>query len=222
MFDSEAEPVSFSLEGLSRHSFGDRWRFGIECEVQDCDVDPWGTLEPFGSFWLWAEGRTIGNTDVSEQLTLAFSRLRSSASYAGQRPDNRFLGMSNTDKLNFVRWVGYGEDHEFCAERWGGRCLDGARAEDVKSYWVIPPGDSPFFDDWEAILLERETAETLVWRYQRRERRECVEVAVPSGMFAEVCQKACDWFDRLRSERMGETLRVPEPGERPRFLRRIY
>jgi len=28
------------------------------------------------------------------------------------------------------------------------------RTEDVKPYWVVPPGDSPFFDDWEAILLD--------------------------------------------------------------------
>jgi hypothetical protein len=181
MVDPRTDPVSFCHGGLSRFAFGDRWYFGMECEVQDCDVDPWGTLEPFGSFWLWAEGRTIGNPDVSEQLTLAFSQLRSSAGYAGQRPDDRFPGMNNIDKLDFVRWVGYGEDHEFCAERWGGRCLEEARAEDVESYWVIPPGHSPFFDDWEAILLEGETTETLIWRHQRRGLAECAEIAVCSG-----------------------------------------
>lgn len=222
MSDPKAEPVSFCLGGVTRYSFGDRWHFGIECEVQDCDVDPWGTLEPFGSFWLWVDGRAIGNTNESEQLTLAFSQLRSSARYAGQRLDDRFPGMSNLDKLNFVRWVRWGEDDEFSGERWGGRHLDMARTEDVESYWVIPPGHSPFFDGWEAILLEGETTETLVWRYWRKETVECEEAAVQSGTFAEVCLKACDWFDRLRVKRMGSTLRVPEPGERPRFLRRIY
>jgi hypothetical protein len=130
--------------------------------------------------------------------------------------------MSNVDKLDFVRWIRWGEDHEFCAERWGGRCLEEARTENVESYWVIPPGHSPFFDDWEAILLEGETTETLIWRRDRTGLAECAEVAVHSGTFAEVCLKACDWFDRLRVERMGSTLRVPEPGERPRFLPRIY
>ena len=86
MFDPKAEPVSFCPGGLSRYAFGNRWHFGIECEVQDCDVDPWGTLEPFGSFWLWVGGRAIGNTDVSEQLVLDFSTLRPSVSWSGRQP----------------------------------------------------------------------------------------------------------------------------------------
>ena len=103
MSDVNAEPVSFCLNGRSRYAFGDRWRFGIECEVQHCEVDPWGTLEPFGSFWLWVKGRAIGNTDVSEQLVSGFSRLRASRRCSGRRTDDRFPGMTNLDKLDFVR-----------------------------------------------------------------------------------------------------------------------
>ena len=222
MFDPKAEPGSFRLGGMCRYAFGDRWNFGLECEIQDLDVDPWGTLEPFGSCWLWIRGRIMGNTDVSEQLTIAFSQLRSSLGKAGKRNDDRFPGMSNLDRLDFIRWVGWGDDHEFCAERWGGRHLDEARGEDVGSYWVVPPGHSPFFDDWEAILLEGETTETFAWRDQRKGTAECEEAAVPSGTFAEVCLKACDWFDGIRLKRMDTTLRAPESGERPRFLPRIY
>lgn len=39
--------------GSERFMFGDRWRFGIECEVQNCELDPWGSPEPYGSLWLW-------------------------------------------------------------------------------------------------------------------------------------------------------------------------
>lgn len=222
MSDVKAEPVSFCLNGLSRYAFGDRWRLGVECEVQDCDVDPWGTLEPFGSFWLWVEGRAIGNTDVSEQLVAGFSRLRASARYSGQRADDRFPGMTNLDKLDAVRWVGWGDDDEFRPELWGGLSLDQARTEDVRPYWVFPPGESPFFDEWEAILLEREMIETLVWRHQRGGLSSSHEVELPLGLFSYVCTRACDWFDRLRQERMGSTLREPKEGERPRFLKRIY
>jgi len=222
MSNVNAEPASFCPDGLSRYAFGDRWRFGVECEVQDCDVDPWGTLEPFGSFWLWVEGRAIGNTDVSEQLVLGFSALRASVRYSGQRADNRFPGMTNLDKLNLVRWVGWGDDDDFRPELWGGRSRDQARNEDVKSYWVAPPGDSPFFDDWEAILLEREMAETLVWRHERGGFLSSQEAELPLGFFSEVCTWACDWFDRFRRERMGSTLREPKEGERPRLLKRIY
>jgi hypothetical protein len=222
MTDLKVEPASFSLEGRSRYAFGDRWQFSVECEVQHCEVNPWGTLDPFGSCWLWVEGRAIGNTDASEMLTLAFSQLRSSAGFAGQRTDQRFPGMSNLDKLDFIRWVGWGEDDAFQAERWGRKNLKEARAEDVKPYWVFPPGYSPFFDDWGAILIEGETTETLVWQHQGRELYEFAEARLQPGMFVDVCSKACDWFEGYRAERMGSTLRVPEPGERPRLLHRIY
>jgi len=222
MSDVKAEPVSFCLNRLSRYAFGDRWSFGVECEVQDCDVDPWGTLQPFGSFWLWVEGRAIGNTDVSEQLVSGFSTLRASVRYSGRRADSRFPGITNIDKLNLVRWVGWGDDDEFRPELWGGRSLDQARTEDVKPYWVVPRGDGPFFDDWEAILLEREMTETLVWRHQRGGFSSSQEVELPLGLFSEVGTRACDWFDRLQQERMGSTLRELKEGERPRLLKRIY
>jgi hypothetical protein len=222
MSNLEAEPVSFCLNGASRYAFGNRWSFGIECEVQDCDMDPWGTLEPFGSIWLWAEGRAIGNTNYSEQLVLGFSTLRTSVRYSGGRPDNRFPGMTNLDKLNAVRWVGWGDDDEFRPELWGGLSLDQARTEDVEPYWVIPPGHSPLFDGWEAILLEREMAETLVWKYEQRGFSTSQEAELPLGLFSEVCTIACDWFDNLQRERMGSTLREPKEDERPRLLKRIY
>jgi hypothetical protein len=77
--------VSFTIDRLTRYMFGDRWRFGIECEVQDCEVDPWGTLEPFGSFWFRVGGRAVGNTDAAEQLVLAFSPLPQLALLSGNR-----------------------------------------------------------------------------------------------------------------------------------------
>jgi hypothetical protein len=129
--------------------------------------------------------------------------------------------MTNLDKLSLVRWVGWGDDDEFRPELWGGRSPEQARTEDVKPYWVVPPGDSPFFDDWEAILLEREMTETLVWRHQRGGFSSFQEVELPFGLFSEVCTRACDWFDRLQQERMGSTLREPKEGERPRLLKRI-
>ena len=130
--------------------------------------------------------------------------------------------MTNLDKLDLVRWVGWGDDDEFRPELWGGRSLDQARTEDVKPYWVVPPGDSPFFDNWEAILLEQEMSETLVWRYQRGVFSYSREVELPMGLFSEVCTSACDWFDRIQRERMGSTLRESKEGEKPQLLERIY
>src|SRR4051812_9781522 len=113
--DHEAEP-SVSFYDLARYSFGNRWQFAVECEVQDCERDPWGSREPYGSFWLWLGGRVVGNTDEAEQLVHAFTPLSELARRSGDRPDARFAGMTNLQKLDLVIWARFGEDEEFDAE----------------------------------------------------------------------------------------------------------
>lgn len=196
--------TSFHLAGLTRYSFGDRWQFGIECEIQDRELDPWGSREPFGSFWFWVAGRAIGNTDAEEQLALAFLPLARRLKRA--RPNARFDGMSNVDKLNLVIWVRFGEDEEFEGERWGVSNRDQLRREDFTQYEVVPRGDSPWCDGWEAILVEDEAGDTLIWRRWQVDRAETQEVPLPHGTFSEVAALACRWFDELRAERLG-----PEP-----------
>ena len=184
-------------------------------------------VEARSSRWLHVSKRSsrrflTATRSPVRPLVLGFSTLRASVRYSGRRADNRFPGMTNLDKLNLVRWVRWGDDDEFRPELWGGRCPEQARTEDVKPYSVVPPGDSPFLVDWEAMLLEREMSETLVWRHQRAGFSSSQEVELPLGLFSEICTRACDWFDRLQQERMGSTLREPKEGERPRFPKRIY
>ena len=69
-----------------RFMFGDRWRFGIECEVQGSEVDPWGSREPFGSFWFWVGGQVVGDPDIAEQLMHAFTPFYLPGSAAGMSP----------------------------------------------------------------------------------------------------------------------------------------
>jgi hypothetical protein len=192
-------PASFSLNGLTRYSFGDRWQFGIEWEVRDCELDPWGTREPFGSFWFWVGGRVVGNTDAEEQLALAFLPLAARLTRA--RPDARFQGMTNLEKLNLVIWVRFGEDEEFDSERWGRHAREQLRKQDFSQYEVVPRGDSPWCDGWEAILVEHDTTETFIWR--RCDMAEAHEVSLPRYLFANVASQACGWFERVRSERLG-------------------
>jgi hypothetical protein len=102
-----------------RFMFGDRWRFGIECEVQDCEFDPWGSREPFGSLWLWIGGQLIGNPDTAEQLLHAFGPLESAIRSTGQRKASTVPGTSHLDKSDFIAWVRFGENDDFDPERWG-------------------------------------------------------------------------------------------------------
>jgi hypothetical protein len=205
------------LAGLSRHSFGDRWQFGIECEIQDREVDPWGSREPFGSFWLWVAGRVLGNTDAEEQLVLAFSPL--AHRLKRPRPDARFGNMSNIDKLDLVVWARFGEDEEFNGERWHASDRDQLRREDFTQYEVVPRGDSPWCDGWEAILVEDAASDTFIWRRWQDDAAELQEVTLPHGLFSEVATLACEWFEKLRVERLG-----PEPliQKKPRLVNRIY
>jgi hypothetical protein len=209
-------PASFRLHGLTRCSFGNRWQFGIECEVQDCELDPWGTREPFGSFWFWVGGEVVGNTDAEEQLALAFLPL--AQRFGRARPDRRFQGMTNLDKLNLVIWVRFGEDEDFDAERWGTHDSEQLRKEDLTQYEVVPRGDSPWCDGWEAILVEHDTTETFVWRNSRYNGAEVHEVSLPRNLFAEVASVACGWFDQLRRERLGPITHSVEG--KPRLLKR--
>jgi hypothetical protein len=206
------------LAGLTRYRFGDRWQFAIECELRDCELDPWGSKEPFGSFWMWVGGRVVGNTHVEEQLVHAFLPLAQSVRRAGNRADGRFKGMTNLDKLNLVGWIRFGEDKEFDGARWGAPDRDELRREDLTRYEVVPRGYSPYSDGWEAILVEQDEMETFIWRRQG-DVAEVHEFALPRGLFTQVATRAVKWFERTRLKRLGsdkavtdEKVRLAKPG----------
>jgi hypothetical protein len=213
--DLAAAPfASFHSAGLTRYCFGNRWYFAIECEVQDCERDPWGTLEPYGSFWMWVGGRAIGNTEAGEQLALAFTRLAEAVRHSDKRPDARFRGAPSVDKLDLVFWVRFGEDEEFDTKRWEFEDPERLRVEGLEEYVVVPPGDSPWCDGWEAILVEDDATETFIWRRGLGDAPELHEFAMPRGTFARVCKSACDWFEPIRAERIRPELRDPKDGVR--------
>jgi hypothetical protein len=219
--DNAVVPVaSYKFDGLTRYMFGNRWSFGIECEVQDCEADPWGTLEPFGSFWLWVGGRTVGNTDAKEQLVLAFDRLPWLALHSGDRKATELPGESLLDKLDFVVWVRFGEDDVYDAQRWGAQDLEALRGRQLGRYEVVPIGLSPWCDGWEAILVEEEDTETLIWRTWHGAVAEVQEAVLPRGLFGKVALAASGWFVPFRRELVGPE--KPDTGEKPRLLKRLY
>lgn len=191
----------------TRFIFGDRWQFAIECEVEECDRDPWGSLEPFGSFWLWVEGRLIGNSDVQEQLAIAFGSVREMVRLDGTRPDGRFARLTPLQKLDLVIWATFGEDEDFDHEHWGSSPEE-VRQEDLRKYELVWRGHSPFSDEWEAILTEHDDTETIVWRsWNNSVVREVREASVRRGTCREVAELALVWFDRYRRERMDGELK---------------
>jgi hypothetical protein len=204
----------------TRFIFGDRWQFAIECEVEEHERDPWGSLEPFGSFWLWVEGRVIGNSDVQEQLAIAFVSVREMVRFDGTRPDSRFEALTALQKLELVIWATFGEDEEFDEDHWGSNPEE-IRQEGLRKYELVWRGYSPFSDGWEAILTEQDATETIVWRsWNNSAVMEVREASVRRGICRETGELALGWFDRYRRDRMGAELKEHSDGS-VRLVRRI-
>lgn len=186
-----------------RFMFGNRWRFGIECDLEDCDLDPWGSREPYGSLWLWAAERLIGNPEVGEQLIHGFGPLETVAHSAGSRGASEVPGKTNLDKLDFIRWVDFGDDGDFDSARWGTRSIEELRQFDAKRFALFPISFSPFQDGWQAVLLDDGEQETLVWRKWRGVVDETHELSLPQAEFTSVIRRAADWFRNIRRTRVG-------------------
>lgn len=159
--------------------------------------------------YIWVGGRVVGNTDEAEQLVHAFSPLSEIARRSGDRPDSRFTGMTNLQKLDLVIWARFGEDEEFDAEHWGTQDRERVRQEGLMRYEVVWRGHSPYTDGWEAILVERDTTETFIWRRWRGQEAEVQEVSLPRGLCGKVATLACQWFEPFRAERIGTEQRDP-------------
>ena len=202
----------------TRFMFGDRWRYGIECEVQDSDVDPWGSREPFGSFWFWVGGKAVGNTALAEQLIHGFGPLDPVRCSSGDRKASDVPGVSYLDKLDFIIWLRFGDDAEFDVERWGNRDVSQLRQLDLTRFEVIPRGNSPFQDGWEAVLLEDAEQETFIWRQWSGDIGQTYELSLPLGEFAKVAALADEWFRSFRRSRVGSETRVGN--EKPQYVGR--
>jgi len=202
----------------ARFMFGDRWGFGIECEVQNSDVDPWGSREPFGSFWFWAGGQVVGNTAVAEQLIHAFGPLDLVRRSSGNRKASEVPGVSCLDKLDFIIWARFGDDAEFDVVRWGDRDVSQLRELDLTRFEAIPRSYSPFQDEWEAVLLEGDEQETFIWRQWCGDVGQTHELALPLGEFAKVAALADDWFRDFRRSRGGSETSVGN--DKPRYVER--
>ena len=204
----------------TRFTFGDRWLFGIECEVQNCDVDPWGSREPFGSFWFWIGGQVLGNPDIAEGLFHAFRPLEPVKSSSGNRKASDVPGDSYLDKLDFIIWLRFGEDQDFDAGRWGNRDIAELRQLDLTRFEVIPRGASPFQDGWEAVLLEDGEQETFIWRQWSGGVGHTHELSLPLGEFSPVLASAGDWFRSFQRTRVFSEPRERVGNAKPRYVKR--
>lgn len=178
---------NFTLGGLTRYSFGDRWRFGIECEIQDSPG------EPYGAFWYWIAGQLVCNPDAEDLLVIPFSVVLDILRSSGQRLEARFTGLTPSERLALVDWTRFGEDDTPEAAQWAPYGRQG-----FMPYRLIPKDGGPWFDGWEGILTEGEESESIVWR--RTPVGEVHEHCLPKGTVTAVAAEFCAWFEAFRQQ----------------------
>lgn len=150
---------------------GSRWRIAIEWDVPAgyyahrwlllSDVpearrselldEPW--RRHLGSFWVWADGHLLGNPYDMELLGVGLGLMIWVAEGTGRRASPLLSLRSRAEALDLVMESIYGENADLVRAEYG----------NLGAFEVMPAGN-PYFDGWQAIVLEEGQEETLIWR----------------------------------------------------------
>jgi len=136
------------------HRVGDRRVFAVEFEFDSrhrLSADFWGCL------WLWAGGKCVGQSQEIEMVEFGLSALQEAADDPGRGPNSILSSLPAEDALNLVMWARYGEDDPTLEKAAGSR-------QTMEPYEILPRRTGSFFDHWQAILLERDGLETIIFR----------------------------------------------------------
>ena len=117
---------------------------------------PW--TESWGSLWLWAGGHLVGTPYETEMVKTGFDSLQDVASANRARASHILSQCSPTEALEAVRWARYGEGD---SSRLKTLVVDAGCLFPLE---LLPSSTGPFFDGWEAILLEEGKTERLIYR----------------------------------------------------------
>lgn len=165
---------------------GDRWIFALEFDIQGDLPRAWN--EMLGSLWLWTRGHLVGTPYEIETIKTGLDSLQEAAT-EDREPASRILSKCNgREALEKVMWARYGEDHDLPP---GMAAVD---KEALFSLEVLPRRTGPFFDGWEAILVEDGAGERFIYRH---EETAVVEAVWPKGMFRRVIDQAITEFEGL-------------------------
>lgn len=165
---------------------GNRRVFAVEFEFEpqrgiSLD-DAWGCV------WLWAGGRCIGRTWELEIVQFGLKSLREAADDKAQRISRLLSSMAAAEALDLVMWARYGDDDPKLESLVGSR-------ENLEQFEILPRRTGPFFDGWQAILIEEGNAERFVFR---RSGQELFEITWANGLFRSTVHDACEAFARLK------------------------
>jgi hypothetical protein len=171
---------------------GNRWSLAVEFEA--CGDLPRTWNEWWGSLWLWADGQAVGRPFEIEMVMSGFDPLIESLCQMEQNTENgtsAFLAsLPDQQALDLVMWAQYGEGDP-------PKGFDGDQVL-LKVHEVLPRG-SPFFDDWQAILVPEGLQERFIFRL---EKGEVSQARWPRGTFRRVVLQAQEEFKKLARAHM--------------------
>jgi|HubBroStandDraft_2_1064218.scaffolds.fasta_scaffold09090_5 hypothetical protein len=164
---------------------GNRSSFAVEFQLSDNIPKEWHNW--WGNLWLWAGGQLVGNPAETEMVAIGFASLMDTARETEARPRAQIPAQSPKEILDVVMWARYGEDDTRMASLVG----DEKR---LYPYEVLPGRAGPFFDNWEAVLVEDEGVERFIFREATKQ---VSEVSWPIGTFRDVVTRAESEFRSL-------------------------
>lgn len=158
--------------------------------------------EWWGYLWLWVEGHVVGRPFEYEMIWTGLESLKESAGETGQRANDLLPARNSEGALDMVMWASYG-NHDLAMEE---LIRDKGR---LSAFEILPRRTGPFFDGWQAVLLEEGTRERFIYR---AEGVPLAEVIWPFGTFRDVINAASSEFERLaRSMLNYASAHVPRP-----------
>ncbi len=167
---------------------GDRRIFAVEFEFE---LRQGISLEDiWGCVWLWAGGHCIGQTWEMEIVQFGLKALRETADDKAPRISHLLSSMPASEALDLVMWARYGDDNANFERLAGSR-------ESLEQFEVLPRRTGPFFDGWQAILIEEGATEKFVFR---KSGRETFELTWANGLFKRTVQDAFEAFAKLENK----------------------
>jgi len=103
-----------------------------------------------------ASGASVKSQEI-EMVEFGLSALQEAADDPNRGPNSILSSMPAEDALNLVMWARYGEDDPTLEKAAGSR-------QALEPHEILPRRTGSFFDHWQAILLERDGLETIIFR----------------------------------------------------------
>jgi hypothetical protein len=170
---------------------GDRWSFAVEFEGIGNPPKAWN--EWWGSLWLWVNGQVVGRPFEIEMVMTGFDSLVESAQESETRTNSLLSSLPADQALDLVMWARYGDDSSPPEYLVGNPLL-------LPRHEVLPRWTGPFFDGWEAVLIQEGLQERFIFRQKGSQ---VSEAHWPVGTFKSLVLEARDKFEKLATAGTG-------------------